>query len=76
MTARLPSVKYGSPVKFRRGEMLSHGRDAINVAGRLDSPRMSQILNNVVAGLVDVWIDAVSRQVPRLGGESGRRYRD
>ena len=41
--------------------------DAVDVAGGVDPSRLQQVLDHVVAGFVDVGIDAVSRQVPRLG---------
>ena len=44
--------------------------DAVDVAGGVDSAGLQQVFDHVVAGFVDVGVDAVRRQVPRFGGEA------
>ena len=46
--------------------LLSHGADAVDVAGRVDALGLEQVFDHVVARLVDVGIDPMRRQVPGL----------
>ena len=75
ITARLPSVKYGSPVKLWRGWSWSQGPTAIDVAGRLDPLGLQQVFDHVIAGFVDVGVDAVRGQIPGAWWSVARRYR-
>ena len=70
ITARLPSVKYGSPVRLRRGECAIARAHPVDVASRFNAAGLQQVLDDVIAGFIDVGIDAVRGQVPGSRRES------
>ena len=46
------------------------GADAVDVAGGFDPAGLQQVFDHVVAGFVDVGVDAMGREVPGLPGEA------